>query len=186
MSSTALGDLVERLRAASGQFVSHVGEGHGGVGASILPVLRDPGKATNLTGVLSTDNPDPISKRQRERMAEVGLSAADLCPWNVYPWAHDSEVDGDLGVEHIARGAVVSREAIGLMHNLRGLLLQGEQARWGWAMVTAFAPDVREHGFEVVATCRPPGTRHKTTAVTAANKSEQLDDWAKAVVVAPL
>lgn len=39
-------------------------------------------------------------------------------------------------------------------------------------------PDVREHGFEVVATCHPLGTRGKTTAVTAANKSKQLDDWA--------
>ena len=179
-SSTALRDLVERLRAETGQFVPYVGRGHGGVNAPILSVLRDPGKATNLTGALSTDNPDPTSKRQRELVADAGLSATDLCPWNAYPWAHDPAVDGALNVEHVARGAVVLREVIDLMKDLRVLLLQGEQARWAWAMVRAFAPEVCEHGFEVVVTCHPLGTRGKTTAVTAANKSNQLGDWIRA------
>jgi len=63
-------------------------------------------------------------------MADVGLMPTDLCPWNAYPGAFDAKTDGSLGVEHIARGAVVLGEVIDLMQNLHFLLLQGEQTRW--------------------------------------------------------
>lgn len=57
-------------------------------------------------------------------------------------------------------------------------------------MVLAFGldvvnADVRERGFEVVATCHLFGTRGRTTAVTAANKSKQLDDLASMIGPGP-
>ena len=173
----ALNQLVERLRDQSGLFVPFVAAEHGGIDAPILSVLRDPGKATSATGVLSVSNPDPTSRRQRELMSEVGLEPQELTPWNAYPFAWDAELDGPLTPEAVARGAVILAEVIDLMTNLRVLLLQGQEARWAWAMVQAFLPSMQDPAFEVVQTCHPLGTRGRTAEATAANKAEQLGQW---------
>jgi len=111
-------------------------------------------------------------------MADVGLVPADLCPWNAYPWAFDPKTDGSLGVEHIAQGAVVLGEVIDPMQDLHVVLLQGEQARWAWAMLAAFDPQLLERGLVVVPTCHPLGTRGRTPEAAMANKARQRDEWA--------
>jgi hypothetical protein len=164
--------LVDRLRTESGRFVPY-----GGVDAPILSVLRDPGPATNRTGVLSTSNPDPSSKRQRDLMTSVELLPVDLCPWNAYPWAHDPKVDGHLDVPHVAQGAVVLVEVINMMRCVRVVLLQGKEASWAWSIATAFHPNLLNSGFEIVTTCHPLGTRGRTPGATAANKIRQESEW---------
>jgi hypothetical protein len=176
--------LVGRLRKSSSRFVPEVAPIHGGVDAPILSVLRDPGPATNQTAVLSTDNPDPTSRRQRELMESAGLTAANLCPWNAYPWAHDPAVDGHLTPDLVARGAVVLAEVIVLMTDLRVLLIQGEQARWAWGMITAFRAEFAAPPFVVVTTCHPLGTRGRTAEATAANKAAQQAAWRAASAAA--
>lgn len=184
MTGTAsLEILVDRLRGESGRFVPYVSDEHGGAKASILSVLRDPGPATNRTGVLSTSNPDPSSRRQRELMAESGLRPRYLCPWNAYPWAHDTKVDGDLGVEHVAQGAVVLVEVIAIMRGLRVLLLQGKEASWAWSIASAFHPELEDSGFAVITTCHPLGTRGRTPEATAGNKNRQELDWKRAAAI---
>jgi hypothetical protein len=110
-------------------------------------------------------------------MAEVGLESHDLTPWNAYPFAWDAEFDGPLAPEAVARGAVVLAEVVALMTKLRVLLLQGQEARWAWAMVQAFLPSMQDPAFEVVRTCHPLGTRGRTAEATSANKAEQLGQW---------
>lgn len=175
-----LNQLVERLRDQSGLFVPFVAAEHGGIDAPILSVLRDPGKATSTTGVLTVSNPDPTSRRQRELMLEVGLEPQDLTPWNAYPFAWDAGRDGPLTPEAVARGAVVLAEVIELMTNLRVLLLQGQEARWAWAMVQAFMPSMQNPSFAVVRTCHPLGTRGRSAEATSANKAEQVRQWVTA------
>ena len=175
--------FVDGLRRSSGRFVPYVGDLHGGVDAQILSVLRDPGPATNRTGVLSTDNPDPTSRRQRELMALVGLIAPDLCPWNAYPWAHDPKVDGDLDVPHVAQGAVVLVELVAMMRDLRVVLLQGKEASWAWSIATAFHPMLLDSRFEVVNTCHPLGTRGRTAETTVELKNRQETAWRRAAAV---
>lgn len=173
--------LVERLRRA-GEFVPYVHHSHGGVHAPVLSVLRDPGKATGTTGVLSTDNPDATSRTQRALMAKVGLRTAELCPWNAYPWMTP---DGrEPSVEQIARGAVQLAELLGLMTGLRVLLLQGEQARWAWAMVQAFRPRYSSPTFEVVRTCHPLGTRDRSPQGAQQRKDDQEAAWRRAAEIA--
>ena len=178
--AVSLEELVDRLRAESGRFVPHVSDEHGGVEAPILSVLRDPGPATNRTGVLSTSNPDPTSRRQRELMAQAGLRPRDLCPWNAYPWAHDRKIDGDLGVEHVAQGAVVLVEVIAMMRGLQVLLLQGKEASWAWWIARAFHPELEDSGFAVITASHPLGTRGRTPEATAENRSRQESEWRRA------
>lgn len=177
MNVAEINALVDRLRTRSGRFVPYVHQMHGGVRAPVLSVLRDPGRATHKTDVLSTDNPDPTSSRQRELMFATGLSASDICPWNAYPFAHDEAIDGKLTPDVVARGAVTLTELLPLMRNLKVLLLQGNEARWAWAMVQAFESRYAEPEFEVVRTCHPLGTRGRTAAATADNRVRQLAAW---------
>lgn len=109
----------------------------------------------------------------------MGLKSSDLCPWNAYPWAHDPKSDGQLDVQHVARGAVVLVEAIGMMRSLRVLLLQGKEASWAWSIATAFHPTLMAAGFEVVTTCHPLGTRGRTPEATAGNKARQENAWTR-------
>jgi hypothetical protein len=169
--------LVDRLRDESGRFVPYVHQDHGGTSASILLLLRDPGRATARTAVLSTDNPDPTSRRQRELMAETGIRQEDVCPWNAFPYMWDEAEDGKLGPEAVARGASVLVRLLPLMTDLKAVLLQGAEARWAWAMVEALRPDVVPPGVEVARTCHPLGTRGRTPQQTADNKAAQVAAW---------
>lgn len=174
-----INDVVDRLRSESRLWVPKVSRKHGGIEAPILSVLQDPGKATEQSGVLCTDNLDRTSRRQRELMVATGLNKRDLCPWNAYPWQHDATSDGALTPEKVARGAVVLREVIGLMTDLRVLLLQGEAARWAWGMVQAFAPELADKQFDVVATLHPLGPRGNRDKEVA-----QLAAWQRAAQMA--
>jgi hypothetical protein len=169
--------LVERLRDESGRFVPYVHQDHGGTSASLLLLLRDPGRSTVKTTVLSTDNPDPTSRRQRELMAMTGLRQEDVCPWNAFPYMWDEAADGKLGTEAVARGASVLVRLLPLMTKLKAVLLQGAEARWAWAMVEALRPDVVPPGVEVVRTCHPLGIRGRTPQQTVDNKAAQVAAW---------
>lgn len=173
-------DLVDKLRRG-GVFVPYAHQNQGGVHAPVLSVLRDPGDATQVTQVLCADHPDPTSRRQRELMAQVGLTMTDICPWNAHPWMLPGR---EPSVEDVAAGAVVLADLLGMMTNLRVLLLQGEHARWAWAMVSSFRPRYARPIFEVVTTCHPLGTRGRTPEETARRRADQLTAWqqvAKAV-----
>jgi len=169
--------LVDRLRRRSAKFVPYVHPDHGGVRAPIVSVLRDPGKATRKTDVLCTDNPDPTSGRQRQLIVATGLTVRDLCPWNAYPFAQDEEGDGKLTPDVIARGAVILTDVLPLMTDLKVLLLQGNEAKWAWAMVQAFRPRYARPPFEVVTTFHPLGTRGRTPRETDDKKAQQLAAW---------
>lgn len=168
-----LNDLVDRLRTKRSGQVPHIHPEHGGVHAPVLSVLSDPGKATQRTRVLWTQNPDPTSRRQRELMAEVGLLPRDLCPWNAYPWQLDPDSDPpapDVGM--LAAGAVVLSDVIGLMENLQVLLLQGRSAQDAWDILRAFRTRLAHPRFEVVRTMHPLGSRGNKEKL-----AQQSRDW---------
>lgn len=173
--------LVDRLRRGA-IFVPYVHQSHGGVHAPVLSVLRDPGKATGTSGALCTDNQDGTSRVQRDLMERVGLRTIDLCPWNAYPWM---TVDGrEPSVDQVAQGAAQLAEVLGLMTNLRVLLLQGEHARWAWAMVRSFRPRYARPAFAVVETCHPLGTRDRTPEGAQQRRDAQHAAWQRAADLA--
>lgn len=175
-----INELVARLRNDSGLSVPYVGSFSRGVHAPILSVLRDPGRATERTGKLDISNPDPTSRVQRGLIQEVGLAPSDLCPWNAYPWPHD----GQITETHMARGARVLIEVIGLMRDLRAILLQGKEAANVWALARSIEPALKHPTFAAIETCHPLGTRRRTPADTSAARAEQRAKWQHAANVA--
>jgi len=82
-------ELVDSLRDDVRGWMPHVAPLHGGTTARVLSVLRDPGPATQDTvgsGFLCIENDDPTAERQLQMFTDVGITAADITPWNAYPW----------------------------------------------------------------------------------------------------
>jgi hypothetical protein len=77
-------------------------------------------------------------------------------------------------------GTRVLVEVIRTMPNSRVLLLQGEQAKWAFAMAQAFVPELPDPWFLVVPTCHPLGTRGATSADTRAKRHTQEGAWRRA------
>ena len=82
-------ELVDSLRDDVRGWMPHVAPLHGGTTARVLSVLRDPGPATQDTvgsGFLCIENDDPTAERRLQMFTDVGITAADITPWNAYPW----------------------------------------------------------------------------------------------------
>ena len=83
----------------------HVAPVHGGLEARVLTVLRDPGPKTQVgvgSGFLCVENDDQTAQTQMELMADAGVEATDITPWNAYPWyinAAPRPAQLDAGVE---------------------------------------------------------------------------------------
>src|SRR5687768_16610513 len=84
-----INETADEIRARPQGWLPYVGPAHGGIGAPILSILRDPGPATQDgagSGMLSVENDDPTAQAQAEMIETVGLTARDFTPWNAYPW----------------------------------------------------------------------------------------------------
>lgn len=136
---TAVNLLVELLRepepSAGGRgWLPYVAPIHGGSEASILSILRDPGPMTHETkgsGMLCVENDDDSAALQCELLASVDLTAADLTPWNTYPWYRDDRSSG-LRSRQITEGLEPLCRLIELTPNMEVVLLQGREAQTLW------------------------------------------------------
>lgn len=147
-------ELVDSLRDESRGWMPHVAPLHGGVNARVLSVLRDPGPATQAgsgSGFLCIENDDPTAARQLAMFTEVGVSPADITPWNAYPWyinAAPKAAQLDAGVDPLVA-------LLDLMTELRAVFLQGNEARSSWARLTKRYPDRARRPDSVIATFHP-------------------------------
>ena len=83
-----INELVDALRDDARGWMPHIAPLHGGTAAQVLSVLRDPGPATRDTvgsGFLCIENDDLTAERQLQMFADVGITPADITPWNAYP-----------------------------------------------------------------------------------------------------
>src|SRR5690606_25293716 len=94
-----INEPVDSLRDQDGRgWMPYVAPVHGGVEASVLSVLRDPGPKTldgTGSGYICIENDDPTAARMAERFERVGISAADVTPWNAYPWYINKKPTGE-------------------------------------------------------------------------------------------
>ncbi|GAA4989048.1 uracil-DNA glycosylase [Pseudonocardia tropica] len=147
-------ELVDSLRDEHRGWMPHVAPLHGGIGAGVLSVLRDPGPATqdgSGSGFLCIENDDPTAERQLEMFDEVGVTPGDITPWNAYPWyinAAPKAAQLDAGVEPLVA-------LLDLMTNLRAVFLQGNDARNGWSRLVKRYPDRARKVETVIATFHP-------------------------------
>lgn len=170
--------LVDALRSPERGWMPHVAPLHGGVEARVLSILRDPRPATQYgvgSGFLCIENDDPTAERQLELFAGVGITPADITPWNAYPWyinAAPKAAQLDAGVEPLAR-------LLELMPNLRAVLLQGKDAQNGWARLVRRHPSRARRVGSVVATFHPgrQALFHPDPAVRAARAQHREDAY---------
>lgn len=146
---------VEELRDLGRGWAPFVAPLHGGVEARVLSILRDPGPATQDgagSGFLCVENDDVTAETQCELLEGAGLRAADLLPWNAYPW-------------YINRAPTASERRLGtpaiiqlleLAPAVEVVILQGNDARAAWHLVRTHHPEVlRARRLEVVETYHP-------------------------------
>ncbi len=83
--------LVDELATRGRGWVPHVAPVHGGTGAGLLWVARDPGPKVvdpenENRGFLCIENDDPTAARVCELLEVAGIGVRETMPWNAYPW----------------------------------------------------------------------------------------------------
>lgn len=149
-------ELVDRLRDPAGRgWVPYVAPAHGGIDAWILSILRDPGPATQEgvgSGFLCIENDDPTAEQQCTAFADVGVTAADIAPWNAYPWyinRKPSAAERAAGVDPLA-------QLLALLPRVTVVLLQGRDAADTWRRLRRTRPEmVPGRDVEVIETYHP-------------------------------
>jgi hypothetical protein len=169
-------ELVDSLRDPKGRgWMPHVAPIHGGIHATVLCVLRDPGPKTldgSGSGFICTENDDPTAARMAERFERVGIKPGDITPWNAYPWYINKKPTG----QQLSAGAETLIRLIELMPQLRVAFLQGNDAVAGWKKVQKLAPTlVADRQLEVVTSVHPglQGLWTPNPAVRAARVARQ-------------
>ncbi|WAX55815.1 uracil-DNA glycosylase [Jatrophihabitans cynanchi] len=133
--------LVDRLCDPSGEiWAPYVAPMYGGVNACLLSVLRDPGPKTNVdhggSGFLCMENDDATAERISTLFADVGIGAADVVPWNAYPWY----INKAPTAAQLDSGVGPLLELIELMPRLRVVMLHGGSAHSGWRRLARRSP----------------------------------------------
>ena len=133
--------LVDGIRdPAADLWAPYVAPMYGGTNARLLSVLRDPGPKTNVdhggSGFLSMENDDATAERIAGLFADAGISAADIVPWNAYPW-YINKAPTAAQLEH---GVEPLLQLIGVMPRLQVVMLHGGSAHNGWRRLTRRAP----------------------------------------------
>jgi len=125
---------VDELRRSERGWAPYVAPLHGGANARVLSILRDPGPATQEdtgSGMLCIENDDPSAALQCTLLEHAGLVASDLTPWNAYPWY----INRSPKTAELEAGLPTIVRMIGLMPDMRVVLLQGGDAQRSWKML---------------------------------------------------
>lgn len=134
---------VDELRQSERGWAPYVAPLHGGSNARVLSILRDPGPATQEgtgSGLLCIENDDPSAALQCALLEHAGLVAADLTPWNAYPWY----INRSPKTTELEAGLPTILRMMELMPDVRVVLLQGSEAKRSWKMLN------RHHSREIV------------------------------------
>jgi uracil-DNA glycosylase len=161
-------DLVTSLRQQTAQEVPYVAPIYGGTEARLLMVLTSPGRATHPgpggTGFLCIENSDRAAATVKNLLSEAGISPREMTPWNACPWftggPSPTAAELEAGVEPWA-------QLIGLLPDVRVIMLLGGAAQDGWRRVLRRHPGVVADHAKVIRTYSPgpQAFRHPDPAV---------------------
>jgi hypothetical protein len=151
-----INDFVAGLQDSNGRgWVPEVAPLHGGVDATVLSVLRDPGPMTQKqkgSSFLCIENDDPTAERQWDLFNEFQIPIRQVLPWNAYPWY----INRAPRAAEREQGAVVLADLIDLLPALLVVLLQGKDAVDTWRRVMKMQPNlVGGRKLEVVESIHP-------------------------------
>lgn len=144
--------LVDSLKDTQHGEVPYVAPIYGGINASLLSVLRDPGPMTQKrvgSGFLSIENDDATAETIYHYFSDVGIYASEIVPWNVYPWY----INRAPKASELNEGVQPLFELIALLPKLRVIMLHGGSAHDGWRRLIKRHPNlVKERGLHMIAT----------------------------------
>lgn len=158
--------MVDEL-SGDGRWMPHVAPVHGGVEARMLFVLRDPGPKTKdpdhkNEGFLCVENDDPTAERFCGLLERADIAVRDTLPWNAYPWF----INKAPSQSQLREGLVPLRRLIGMMTDLRVVLLMGNHAQASWGLLEG-------SGFEIPASVTVLRTRHPSNQAFVGTKEER-------------
>ena len=122
-------ELVEELTAKG--WLPYIPPMYGGINARLLSLLRDPGPKTREgvgSGFLSMENDDASAEAIYEYCSRAGIQAADMVPWNAYPWyinRKPNRLELDEAMEPL-------RRVIELLPRLLVVMVHGDTAKQMW------------------------------------------------------
>lgn len=151
-----INDFVAGLRDPTNHlWVPEVAPLHGGIDATVLSVLRDPGPKTQEgtgSSFLCIENDDPTAERQWKLFSEFKIPPRQVLPWNAYPWY----INRAPRAAERGQGAAVLEDLIDLLPDLSVVLLQGNDAIDTWRRVVKAHPKlVSARKLEVVESIHP-------------------------------
>lgn len=124
----ALTRLVDTLRVETGAHVPWIDPFCGGIGATILLVLKRPGRlGATATVFLSLANGDATARNTIEVMSACNIVYADLVFWNAIPWSGDREEVVTNGM--ISNGSKMLQRLLALLPRLQVAVLLGQEAQ---------------------------------------------------------
>jgi hypothetical protein len=147
-------EYIQGLRDSSGEWVPWVAPLHGGVGARVLSVLRDPGPMVHLvggSGMICIENDDQTAKTLCGLIVQAGLTPRDVIPWNAYPW-YINKKPTPMQLR-VATPTLLG--LIDLLPKLEVVVLQGDDAQLAWRMALREQPALRRRRLEVFETYHP-------------------------------
>jgi hypothetical protein len=137
-----INDLVDELREDGRGWAPYVAPIYGGVHARMLSILRDPGPMTNSaergSGFLCLENDDPAAELFATLLAEAGIQASQMNPWNAYPWY----INRKPNAAELAAGVDPLLRLLDLLPDLRVVMLNGGDAQSLWQKVLAQQPTI--------------------------------------------
>jgi hypothetical protein len=92
--------------------------------------------ARNGSGFLCLENDDPAAELFATLLANAGLAAARMTPWNAYPWY----INRKPQAAELAAGLDPLRRLLGLLPRLRVVMLNGGDAQSLWRKFAAAYP----------------------------------------------
>ena len=157
----------------------YVSPEHGGISASVLSILSNPGSGAagrQGSGFLTINNNDPTSRVQRTLFSDAGIAMAAITPWNACPWyindGRPKERDVYRGIAAAAHLQVLGR-VIDEMPELKVVLLQGNDAQIAWEAFSCAGATVH-HQLTVVSTVHPLGNRRRDQSEQQAVEQQRV------------
>jgi hypothetical protein len=132
-----LTDFVRRLQAERGAVVPWFDPTEAGAEARILLLFENPGRradATQGSGFISADNDDKSAENMWSFFHEAGIDRRrDVVAWNIVPWyLGDDRKIGEVRASDIEEARPALFELLGLLPQLRAVVLFGRKAQAGW------------------------------------------------------
>jgi hypothetical protein len=143
---------VDELTDPAGRgWVPYVAPVYGGVDAHVLCMQRDPGPKTHNelggSGFLCLENDDATAERFATLLDEAGIPVNETLAWNAYPWY----INRQPRAAELEAGAEPLWRLLGLLPNLRVVMLHGGSARDGWKRLARRYPALASQ-FDVLPT----------------------------------